>query len=53
MELLLQHGADKKATDINGQTAADLAAALGHTDMVLLLTGKKPSKCSVRWRLLW
>ncbi|XP_064398567.1 ankyrin repeat and SAM domain-containing protein 6-like [Halichondria panicea] len=46
MELLLQHGADKKATDINGQTAADLAAALGHTDMVRLLTGKKPKECS-------
>ncbi len=47
MEQLLQHGADKGATDVNGHTAAELAAALGHTDMVLLLTGKKPSKCIV------
>ena len=44
MEMLLKHGADKSASDINGQTAADLATALGHEDMVLLLTGKKPSK---------
>ena len=48
MEMLLKHGADKSASDINGQTAADLATALGHEDMVLLLTGKKPSKLLLR-----
>ncbi len=43
MELLLQHGADKTSTDVNGHTAAELAFALGHTDIVELLTGKKLS----------
>ena len=45
MDILLRNGAKKKECDINNKTATDFASALGHHDIVMLLTGKKPSNC--------
>ncbi len=44
VKLLLANGADQEMTDINGRTAAQLAAAMGCNDVVSLLITEKPSK---------
>jgi len=41
VKLLLQHGAEIEARDVNGRRAVELAAILGHEDIGCLLTGKK------------
>ena len=37
VDLLLQHGADKEAKDIQGRTAVELAMSLGHSTIATLL----------------
>ena len=46
MELLLQHGAKGDQSDVNNKKASDLAASLGHQDVLSLLAGEKLSECS-------
>lgn len=44
VELLLKHGADQEMCDTNGKKAAELASALGHSNVVCLLSWERPSK---------
>ena len=47
MELLLQRGAKGDQSDVNNKKASDLAASLGHQDVLSLLAGEKLSEhCS-------
>jgi len=42
--LLLEHGADISVRDLNGYTAADLAAIIGQTELVTLLRGARAKR---------
>ena len=44
VEFLLQRGAKGDLGDVNSKKATDLAASLGHQDVLSLLAGEKLSK---------
>lgn len=54
VELLLQHGAKGDQSDVNNKKATDLAASLGHQDVLSLLAGEKlskPNKHSILYKI--
>lgn len=52
VKLLLQHGAEIEARDVNGRRAVELAAILGHEDIGCLLTGEKQQERGEWYALL-